>query len=204
METAIAGVTTCDYCRTRFRVQERHLRLEGKSIRCPKCHREFIMKVERPSPIERAAIHNSEETEPPRKRRTKQEIRRHIYSGIKRGMRPYHNRLTEIVSQESSSEEEVRRWCIDVLRSVLGYEDAEIDTELRALNQRIDIALKRDGKVFMVVECKNIRSKLPCNVRDQAVMYAVNKSADWAVITNGQVWKLYRIFPVKGSDPHAV
>jgi hypothetical protein len=29
-----------------------------------------------------------------------------------------------------------------VLRNVLGYQDHEIDTELRALNQRIDIALR--------------------------------------------------------------
>jgi predicted Zn finger-like uncharacterized protein len=204
METSIAGVTTCDYCRARFKVQERQLRLEGKAIRCPKCHRDFVVRIERPSPVERAAIHNSEQSEDQRKRRTKQEIRKQFFTNIKRGMRPYHNRLMEIASQDNASEEEVRRWCVDVLRSVLGYEDIEIDTEMRALNQRIDIALKRDNKVFMVVECKNIRSKLPCNVRDQAVMYAVNKSADWAVITNGQVWKLYRVFPVKGSDPNAI
>ncbi|HEY4313714.1 MAG TPA: type I restriction enzyme HsdR N-terminal domain-containing protein [Pirellulales bacterium] len=204
METAIAGVTTCDYCRSRFKVQERQLRLEGKTIKCPKCHRDFIVKIERPSPVERAAIHNSEQSDAQRKRRTKQEIRKHFFSTIKRGMRPYHNRLMEIASQDNASEEEVRRWCIDVLRSVLGYEDIEIDTEMRALNQRIDIALKRDDKVFMVIECKNIRSKLPCNVRDQAVMYALNKSADWAAITNGQIWKLYRVFPVKGADPTTI
>ncbi len=75
---------------------------------------------------------------------------------------------------------------------------------MKALNQRIDIALKRKDKVFMVIECKNVRSKLGCNVRDQAVMYALNKSADWAVVTNGQIWKLYRVFPVKGSDPSAI
>ncbi len=89
METSIAGVTTCDYCRSRFRVQERHLRLEGKAIKCPKCHREFVVRIERPSPVEHAAIHNEEQKEPERKRRTKQEIRKHSYLGIKRGMRPF-------------------------------------------------------------------------------------------------------------------
>ena len=204
VESQIVGVTTCDYCRVRFRIQQRHLALEGKTIRCPKCHRQFVMKIERPSPVEQAAIKNSEQQGVQRKRKTKSEIRKEHFAKIKKGFRPFHNRLTQIAAQETSSEEEVRRWCIDVLRHVLGYEDGELDTEMRALNQRIDIALKQDNKVFMVIECKNIRSKLPNNVRDQAVMYAVNKSADWAVITNGQIWKLYRVFPVKGADPRTV
>lgn len=205
MESQVVGITTCDYCRARFRIQHRHLALEGKTIRCPKCHREFVMKVERPSAVEQAAIKNSEDEDAqPRKRRTKTEIRREYLSRIKKAFRPYHNRLTQIAEQESSSEEEIRRWCIDILRHVLGYDDADLDTEMRALNQRIDIALKRDDKVFMVIECKNVRSKLPTKVRDQAVMYAVNKSADWATVTNGQIWKLYRVFPVKGADPRVV
>jgi hypothetical protein len=35
-------------------------------------------------------------------------------------------------------------------------------------------------------------------------MYAANKSADWAVVTNGQEWALYRVIPVKGHDPRVV
>jgi predicted type IV restriction endonuclease len=56
----------------------------------------------------------------------------------------------------------------------------------------------------MVIECKNTRSKLPATAINQAVMYAANKSADWAVVTSGQVWKLLRVFSVKGSDPRVV
>lgn len=197
--------------------------MEGKSIRCPKCHREFIMRVERPLPVEAAAIRiredevssaaaarrakaPSDDGKATRARRSKSEIRAEIIDEIKKNIRTYHVRLNQINSQETSSEEEVRRWCVDVLRHVLGYEDLHIDTEMKALNQRIDIALKdnESGKVFMVIECKNIRHKLGTAVRDQAIMYAVNKSADWAVITNGQIWKLYRVFPVKGSDPKAI
>lgn len=204
MDTQIIGVATCDHCRSRFRIQARHAKLEGKAIRCPRCHREFVMKIERPSIVEQAAIQNSEEQPREKKQKSKSETRTAAIRKIKEGMRAYHQRLQQIAAQESSSEEEVRRWCIDVLRHVLGYKDIEIDTEMRALNQRIDIALKREEKVFLVVECKNVRSKLPTSVRDQAVMYAVNKSADWAVVTSGQVWKLYRVFPMKGSDPHVV
>jgi len=204
MDRETFGVTTCDYCRARFRVQPKHAQLEGKPVRCPKCHRPFILKIERPTSIEEAAVQNSQRDAKSKQRRTKAQIRNEHLKGIRKSIRPFHARLSEIIAQESSSEEEVRRWCIDVLKAALGYEDANIDTELRALNQRIDIALKQDDKVFMIIECKNARSKLPNNVRDQAVMYAVNKSADWAVATNGAVWKLYRVFPQKGCDPRVV
>ncbi len=35
-------------------------------------------------------------------------------------------------------------------------------------------------------------------------MYAANKSADWAVVTSGQVWKLLRVCPARGVDPKIV
>jgi predicted type IV restriction endonuclease len=163
------------------------------------------MKIEVPSPVEQAAISNSETPEAKkRKKRTKLQIRRQSLSAIKKAIRPFHSRLTQMASQDRCSEEQVRVWCIDVLRNVLGYKDGEIDTEMYALNQRIDIALKRDDKVFMVIECKNTRSKLPVTAVNQAVAYAANKSADWAVVTSGQVWKLLRVFPVKGADPRVV
>jgi len=213
------GITACEYCQARFRVRPQQAKLEGKSIRCPKCHREFVVKIVQPSIVEQAAIATrpqengqaeatSTGTDAPpaekRRRTTKSEIRERHLKRIKKEFRTFHKRLSAIANQEQSSEEEVRRWCIDVLKAALGYEDGEIDTEMCALNQRIDIALKEEDKVFMVIECKNIRSRLPNQVRDQAVMYAVNKSADWAVITNGQVWKLFRVIPTKGSDPRVV
>lgn len=203
--TQIVGVSICTNCRSRFRVQHKHLALAGKSIRCPKCHREFVLKIEQPTLVEQAAIKNAEEPGTrKRKKRTKLQIRKQHLTAIKKSIRPFHARLTQLASLDRSSEEQVRVWCIDVLRNVLGYKDIEIDTEMCALNQRIDIALKRDDKVFMVIECKNTKSKLPATAVNQAVAYAANKSADWAVVTSGQVWKLLRVFSVKGSDPWVI
>ena len=201
----IIGISICTNCHSRFRVQQKYQAMVGKSIRCPKCHQEFVMKIETPTPVEQAAITNAEEPATTKRiKRTKVQIRKHHLSTIKKAMRPLHLRLSQLASQDKSSEEQVRVWCIDVLRSVLGYKDDEIDTEMFALNQRIDIALKRDNKVFMVVECKNTRSKLPPSAIKQAVMYAANKSADWAVVTSGQVWKLLRVCPAKGVDPRII
>ncbi len=190
-------------------MQRKFQHMIGKSIRCPKCHGEFVVALDQPTPVEEAAIKNEEArntaadqpASPKRKRKTQAQIRRHHLTAIKKAIRPLHLRLTQLASQDKCSEEQIRVWCIDVLRTVLGYPDADIDTELSALQQRIDIAIKHDGKVIMIIECKNVKSKLGQNVVNQAVSYAANKSADWAVVTNGQIWRLYRIIPVKGADP---
>jgi hypothetical protein len=58
--------------------------------------------------------------------------------------------------------------------------------------------------VYLIIECKNIRSKLPNRTLEQAIGYAAHLSADWAATTNGQQWRLYRVVPVRGRDPKAV
>lgn len=205
-EDQVLGITICPHCQKRFRVPKKHESLIGKSIRCPSCHQPFEVNLEVPSQLEQAAISNAEQAEEQkakRTRRTKNEIRDEFLSKIGDNLKTLHKRLTEI-GEQCGSEEQVRIWCIDVLKAALGYESSHIDTEVCALGQRIDIALKEDDKIFLVIECKNPRSKLPAAVRDQAVMYAVNKSADWAVATNGAIWKLWRVVPRKGQDPIAI
>lgn len=98
----------------------------------------------------------------------------------------------------------MRRWCVDALETALGYEKHEINTEVRVLNQRVDIALQKDGKVFLIIECKNIRARLNNHVRDQAATYATNLAAEWIVTTNGQIWKLYKVIPQVGKEPRFI
>ena len=65
---------------------------------------------------------------------------------------------------------------------------------------RVDIAIVHDEEVHVVIECKNIRSRLGSSVREQAGVYAATRSVPWAVFTNGDVWKLYRVTPQKGAS----
>jgi hypothetical protein len=55
----------------------------------------------------------------------------------------------------------------------------------------------------LIIECKK-HNALPKKAREQAVTYAINKGADWAVVTNGQTWELHRVIPVVGQDPLVV
>lgn len=212
LETAAAdeliGISTCSYCQKRYRILKKHERIVGKEIECPKCHRRFVVEIQSPTPIEQAAVEQAKEEAqpdaPPKRRRKKSEIVEACCGQIRDTLPGFMQRLKAIAADEKSSEEQIRIWCIDVLRSALGHEDCDLDTEMYALSQRIDVAIKHDGKVLLVLECKNARSKLSNSARDQAVQYAISKSADWAVVTNGQIWKLFRILPIRGHDPKVV
>lgn len=195
------GIAVCDWCSSRYRVRAQTASIDGKTARCVRCHQDFEIKIIEPSRVEQAALARAESEEPRRKRRSGAEIRAAHHDRIRKSLHTHQKRLVAIRDADRSSEEEIRRWCVDVLRDALGFSDGEIDTEMRSLNQRVDIAIKLDGQVRLVIECKNIRTRLNDTVRDQAVGYALNHSAEWAAVTNGQVWKLFHITPRNGREP---
>ena len=210
MSSQFIGVTVCDECGSRFKLGEKHKKLIGKQTRCPKCKSVFRVELVEPTPLEQAKLsepkpdceNSSESTISKKRRRSQSEIRQEYIDSICQGFRQMHPRLASIAEAQKSSEEQVRLWVIDALSDVLGYTHAEeIDTEVRALGQRVDVVLKKDGQIFLVIECKNIRNKLRSKVTEQAVAYATSLSAKWVVTTNGQIWKLFQVTPRKGQEP---
>lgn len=111
--------------------------------------------------------------------------------------------LQAMAECDSLSEERIRLWCVDVLRTALGYRDVDLDYELSAANKKIDIAVKHDDDVIMIIECKK-RDRLKESDRQQALNYAMSRSAEWAVVTNGRSWELLRVIPIKGQNPQAI
>jgi hypothetical protein len=173
-----------------------------------------VIALEAVSPIEQAAIENSPQsstgsltnnasTAAGKKRRTKTEVRKAAYKQIRKGFGPCMKQLQAITECDSLSEERIRLWCVDVLRTALGYKDADLDYEVSATNKKIDIAIKHDNDVIMVIECKR-RETLKEVDRQQALNYAMSRSAEWAVVTNGRTWELLRVIPVKGQNPQCI
>ncbi|MCA9187479.1 MAG: type I restriction enzyme HsdR N-terminal domain-containing protein [Pirellulaceae bacterium] len=195
----LLGIAVCDECNARIRVLEKHKSLIGNVVRCPKCHTRFTLELEQPTNTERIAVEDAEPKT--RKRRSKNEIREEHIATAKAGVRALHERLGAIAQDPSSSEEQVRIWCLDLLRTALGYDDSDLVTECSVMGGRVDIAVKVNNEIVLIIECKNIRSRLRNNVRDQAGVYAVTLSAPWAVVTNGDIWKLYRVTPRPGESP---
>ncbi|MFO0792036.1 MAG: type I restriction enzyme HsdR N-terminal domain-containing protein [Pirellulales bacterium] len=209
----LLGVTTCPTCHKRFRVSEKYKSFIGKTIACPKCTRPFVIQLESASPIEQAAIASSDAssnesatstaTAAKRTKRTKAEVRKEAYKQIRKGFGPCMKQLQAMAECDSLSEERIRLWCVDVLRTALGYRDVDLDYELSAANKKIDIAVKHDDDVIMIIECKK-RDRLKESDRQQALNYAMSRSAEWAVVTNGRSWELLRVIPIKGQNPQAI
>lgn len=202
-ENHVIGAATCDECRVRIKIVEKNRPLIGKAVRCPKCRTFFTLVLEEPSSAEQNAIAAQEERakEKKRSRRTKDEIRAIHTEKALSGFKSLHGRLQSLAQEAGNKEEQVRIWCVDALRTALGYSDEEIETERKVLNGRIDIAIKKDDKVLIVIECKAIRSRLGANVLEQAGTYAATLSSNWVVLTNGDIWKLYRVMPRNGQEP---
>jgi hypothetical protein len=209
----ILGVATCTTCFKRFRISKKYERFVGKTISCPKCTRPFVIHLEAVSPIEQAEIASSPSSNGStssnaasasgKKRRTRAEVRKAVYKQIRKGFGPCMKQLQSMSECDSLSEERIRLWCVDVLRTALGYKDADLDYEVSATNKKIDIAVKHDNGVMMVIECKK-RETLKEADRQQALNYAMSRSAQWAVVTNGRTWELLRVIPVKGQNPQCV
>jgi predicted Zn finger-like uncharacterized protein len=202
MSEEILGVAVCDECNARIRVLKKLAALVGKTVRCPRCHTRFTLVLEAANEKDRIAIESDQAAKQNRKkRRSKDQIRNERITAAREGLRALHERLKAIGEVAASSEEQIRVWCLDALRTALGYEDCQLDTECKVMGGRIDIAIKEGGEVKVIIECKNIRSKLHNSVREQAGVYAATLSAPWAVVTNGDIWKLYRVTPQKGVSP---
>lgn len=128
-------------------------------------------------------------------------------SRIKKINKEFIEKISEIskqISKRRQNEEETRRWCVDILKSAMGYKGSEIETEFTVLGSRVDIALKDGDEVFMVIECKAANFNLNTAAVNQASRYAVALGAEWAVVTNGHNWQLYRVVPTKGIEPDVI
>lgn len=124
-----------------------------------------------------------------------------IKKNISQGLINHIERLAKQVAKGNRNEEETRRWIIDVLRSAFGYKDDQLETEMKVLGKRVDIAVKSGDKVLMVIECKASNVKLNKAAVNQATSYAIALGAEWALVTNGQVWDMYHVSPNKGAEP---
>jgi len=82
----------------------------------------------------------------------------------------------------------------DIFAEVFGYDKYEnITSEFLIKRQFCDLAIKIDGEVKLLVECKSVFTKLREEHVLQAVGYACNSGIEWVVLTNGIHWMIYRV-----------
>ena len=81
----------------------------------------------------------------------------------------------------------------DLLQEVFGYDKfTEITSEHMIRGTFCDLAIKLDGTLAVLIEVKAIGLDLK-EQYVKAVDYAANHGCEWVTLTNGIVWKVYKV-----------
>jgi predicted type IV restriction endonuclease len=82
----------------------------------------------------------------------------------------------------------------DMLSEVFGYEKySDITTEHAVKCTYCDLAVKVDGKLKLLIELKAIGLQLKDQHTKQAVDYAANQGVDWVILSNAEIWQIYKV-----------
>ena len=89
----------------------------------------------------------------------------------------------------------------DILADAFGYDKyTDLTSEMAIRGTYCDLALKLDGKIQVLIEAKAVGMGLKDSHVKQAVDYAANKGIEWVVLTNGVVWRIYKVTFTKPID----
>ena len=89
----------------------------------------------------------------------------------------------------------------DMLSELFGYDKySDVTSEYAIRGTYCDLLVIVDGKKHFVIEVKAIGLALKEGHLRQAINYATNEGLDWAVLTNGIIWQIYKITFQKPID----
>lgn len=93
----------------------------------------------------------------------------------------------------------------DMLNEVFGYDKySEITSECAIRGTWCDLAIKIDGKFEYLIEVKAIGLELKDAYTKQAVDYSANKGTDWVILTNAEIWRIYKVTFSKPIDSELI
>ncbi len=97
--------------------------------------------------------------------------------------------------QRDVSESNIVVIIIGMLSDVFGYDKYQhVTTEHSIRGTYVDLAVIVDDETRFLIEAKAIGIELKDSHVKQAVDYAANKGTEWVVLTNGAVWRAYKIY----------
>jgi len=80
----------------------------------------------------------------------------------------------------------------------------DVTSEYAIRNTWVDLAVKVDNQIALLIEVKAIGSDLKENHLRQAVNYAANQGVEWVALTNACVWQAHRVSFGKPVDHELV
>lgn len=107
-------------------------------------------------------------------------------------------KFVPIVNQAKSrsvNEADTRDIVKAMIHELLGFDPFfEVTGEFSIKGQFADFAVKSAEKIVFFVEVKSIDTKLDDKHLFQVIGYAANHGTEWAILTNGERWIVYRLF----------
>lgn len=93
----------------------------------------------------------------------------------------------------------------DMLSEVFGYDKySEVTSETSIRGTWCDLAIKLDGSIEFLIEVKAIGLELKDAHTKQAVDYSANQGTEWVVLTNAEIWRVYKVHFTKPIDHELV
>lgn len=112
---------------------------------------------------------------------------------IKRALKKFAPAFIQAREASLNEADTVLRLC-KFFEDVLGYDGiTDISREANLKNKFVDVCLKIDGKVRILVEAKAASLTLRDRHIDQAQSYASHNNYPWVLLTNGVEWNLYHL-----------
>jgi predicted type IV restriction endonuclease len=119
---------------------------------------------------------------------------------VKRALRKFLPHLVQAKADNLNEADTVQR-IIKVFEDVLGYSAlTEITRESNIKDKYVDLAIKIDGTIRILVEAKAAGVALRDRHIEQAERYAAEGNHRWVVLTNGTAWNLYHLTFEEGIE----
>lgn len=110
-----------------------------------------------------------------------------------KGIRKY-KRILEKAKDADINESDTVTIITDIFENIFGYEKlTNITSEYAIKKTYCDLAIKTEGNLKFLIECKAIGLNLKSDFIRQATNYAANEGVEWVVLTNGIKWQIYNI-----------
>lgn len=112
-----------------------------------------------------------------------------IVSGLKK-YQPIVRKLAERDISEADTVTVIK----DMLTDIFGYDKyTELTSEQQIRGTFCDLAIRVEGKIHYLAEVKSAGTNLNDNHLRQAVNYGAHQGIEWVLLTNGIIWKIFRI-----------
>lgn len=120
-------------------------------------------------------------------------IPKKVYERLVAGIKQFQPILSSAKSRDVNEADTVTI-VKDMLADVFGYDKySEVTSEFSIRGNYCDLATKLNGTIATLIEVKAIGLDLKDQHVKQAVDYAANQGVDWVLLTNGMIWRVYRI-----------